>query len=69
MTKALSVQDFSATTDLYQVVANVSAMRVTPVNLWILIPLVVATLLPFVPIVLAILPLRELLALIAKLAM
>ena len=66
---ALSVQDFSATTDLYQVVANVSAMRVTPVNLWILIPLVVATLLPFVPIVLAILPLRELLALIAKLAM
>ena len=65
----LSVPDFSATTDLYQVVGNVAAMRLVPVNLWILVPLVIVTLLPFVPIVLAILPLRELLDLAAKLVL
>jgi hypothetical protein len=65
--EALSVQDFSATTDLYQVVSNVGAMRLLPFNVRMLIPLVVATLLPFVPIALAILPLKELLSLAAKL--
>jgi hypothetical protein len=63
----LSVPDFSATTDLYQVVGNVGAMRLIPVTVWVLIPLVLVTLLPFVPILLAILPLKELLNLAAKL--
>ena len=44
-------------------------MRLVPFNVWILVPLVVVTLLPFVPIVLAILPLRELLDLAAKLVL
>jgi len=67
--EVLSVPDFSATTDLYQVAANVRGMRPVPFSVWILIPLVVATLLPFVPIVLAILPLKDLLQLAMKLVL
>ena len=67
--EVLSAPDFSATTDLYQVAANVGAMRLVPFSVRILIPLVVATLLPFLPIVLAILPLKELLNMAAKLVL
>ena len=53
---ALSVQDFSATTDLYQVTEIVYSLRPIPVDLFSLIALVVATLLPFLGIVLLFMP-------------
>jgi len=52
----LEVPDFSATTDLYQVVANVYDMNTIPLDLKNLIPLIVATLLPFGPVVLMAVP-------------
>jgi hypothetical protein len=58
----LSVQDFSATTDLYQIVANVYAMRFVPVDLKSLMMLVGTTLLPFLPVALLATPLDVLLA-------
>jgi hypothetical protein len=54
---ALSVSDFSATTDLYSIVANVYAMRIVPLQLRNLILLIVVTLLPFLPIALLSVPL------------
>jgi hypothetical protein len=54
---ALEKPDFSATTDLYGVVANVHAIRFVPVDLKDVIPLVAAMLLPFVPVVLLAFPL------------
>jgi hypothetical protein len=54
---ALEKPDFSATTDLYSVAANVYAMRFVPVDLKDLIPLAVAMVLPFVPVVLLAVPL------------
>ena len=48
--------DFSATTDLYQVVSNVYAMRIIPVSLTELAILVLASFLPFVPVVLLTVP-------------
>ncbi|MCJ8158562.1 hypothetical protein [Sphingomonas sp. LaA6.9] len=45
----LSEPDFSAATDLYQVVSNVYAMRFVPVDVRSLIILLGATLAPFVP--------------------
>jgi hypothetical protein len=56
---ALEKPDFSATTDLYGVVANVHAIRFVPVDLKDLVPLAVALLLPFVPVVLLAFPLEE----------
>src|SRR5262249_10812167 len=53
----LEVPDFSATTDLYQVVANVYDMSTVPLDLKNMIPLVIATLLPFVPVALMAVPL------------
>jgi hypothetical protein len=53
----LEVPDFSATTDLYQVVANVHNMSTIPLDLSNLTPLVIATLLPFVPVALMAVPL------------
>lgn len=49
---ALDVPDFSATTDLYAIAANVYSMNVFPISLTNIAALVVATLLPFVPVVL-----------------
>jgi hypothetical protein len=63
----LEVPDFSATTDLYQVVTNVYEMGIVPLDLKNLIPLVTATLLPFVPVVLMAVPLDVLLQQFAKL--
>ena len=48
--EALGAPDFSATTDLYAVVANVYAMNVLPLSLRNLVVIVIATLLPFVPV-------------------
>jgi hypothetical protein len=53
---ALEASDFSATTDLYQVVANVYDMGVIPLDLRNLLLLIIATLLPFVPVLLMALP-------------
>jgi hypothetical protein len=53
----LEVSDFSATTDLYQVASNVYAMRVIPIDLRNLVLLMLATLLPFVPVALMGVPL------------
>lgn len=64
---ALSVPDFSATTDLYAIAANVREMQVVPVGLRPVLVLAVATLLPFVPVAAAILPVDRLLALVTQL--
>ncbi|MEI9991709.1 MAG: hypothetical protein WDM86_16915 [Rhizomicrobium sp.] len=50
--EALSVQDFSATTDLYSVTANAYAMNIVPVAWVSLILLACGALLPFLPAVL-----------------
>ncbi len=50
--QALEAPDFSAATDLSSVVTNVYQMRLVPMDLKSLGPLVVATLLPFVPVLL-----------------
>jgi len=49
---ALGVPDFSATTDLFSVVANVTDMRPIPIEIKDFLPLLVATFLPFLPIIL-----------------
>jgi hypothetical protein len=64
--EALSAPDFSATTDLYSIVANVRQMRFIPFDLRSVILLAIATLLPFTPIVFAILPLDELIKMLSK---
>jgi hypothetical protein len=56
---ALERPDFSATTDLYSIVANVHAIRFVPVDVKDLITLAVAMLIPFVPVVLLAFPLDE----------
>jgi hypothetical protein len=52
----LEAPDFSATTDLYQVVSNVYSMGVIPIDLRNLILLMLATLLPFAPVALIAVP-------------
>jgi len=52
----LERQDFSATTDLYQIVSNVFAMRLFPLDLTDLVIFACAMLLPFVPVVLLAVP-------------
>ena len=54
---ALNQPDFSSTTDLYQVVANIYAIDFTSVAMF-----GVALLLPFVPVTLLIVPLDKVLA-------
>jgi hypothetical protein len=52
----LQAPDFSATTDLYSIAANVYAMQIMPFELRSTAILVVATLLPVIPVLAAILP-------------
>lgn len=59
--EALQVQDFSATVDLYGVVSNVREMKTIPFDRASLIAVVLAVLLPFLAVVLTVLPLSELL--------
>jgi hypothetical protein len=59
--EALSVPDFSSTTDLYSIVANVYGMQILPFDLKNLILLVVASVLPFLPVALMSAPLDVLL--------
>jgi hypothetical protein len=63
----LEAPDFSTTTDLYGVVANVHAMAIIPLDLRDLAPLATATLLPFVPVALMAVPLDVLLQHLANL--
>jgi hypothetical protein len=67
--EALSVQDFSATTDLYSIAANVRAMRLTPFDLWAVLPLLGAALLPFLPLVFTVVSPKEILQFAAKLVL
>jgi hypothetical protein len=57
----LTVQDFSATTDLYSIVAGSRGIRWIPVGERELIRLALALLLPFIPVVLLIVPLSVIL--------
>jgi hypothetical protein len=65
--EALEAADFSAATHLYSIVANVYAMRSVPMEMRSVLPLVAATLLPFVPVLLLAAPLDPLLEDLAKL--
>lgn len=64
---ALDASDFSATTDLYQVVSNVHEMRILPFDLRGLLSLAVSTLLPFIPVVLMMIPIKQILQEAARL--
>lgn len=55
--RMLGVQDFSATTDLYQIVSNVYAIRFVPVGLKDVLALSASMLVPFVPVLLMTVPL------------
>ena len=57
---ALELPDFSATTDLYSVAANVRDINPFVLNLRIVVTLTVATLIPYVPLLFAVLPVEEL---------
>lgn len=65
--RALEVQHFSATTDLYQMVSNVYNVKGVPLDLQDLIALVVALLLPFLPVLLFEMPLNVILPDLMKL--
>jgi FtsH-binding integral membrane protein len=64
---ALDVQHFSATTDLYQVVSNVYQIKSVPLDLQDLVAVIVAVLLPFLPILLFEIPLNVILPDLVKL--
>jgi hypothetical protein len=65
---SLDVQDFSATTDLYSIVANVHEMREFPFTLRDLIgPIGVSAMLPFIPLALMAMPLDVILRGLVKL--
>ena len=63
---ALQAEDFSATTDLYQVVSKVYQARVLPFGLREVVFLIIAAFLPFVPVALSVVPLGEILKQAAK---
>ena len=64
---SLEVSDFSATTDLYSVVGNVYKMKDLPLPWSALNPIIVACAVPFIPVALMAVPLKELLLNLAKL--
>jgi hypothetical protein len=57
----LGQPDFSSTTDLYSVVSNIYQMRLIPIDITSLEILGIVMLLPFVPVVLLIVPVNEVL--------
>jgi hypothetical protein len=59
--KALGAEDFSATTDPYTITANVRSINVRVLDMKAVSPLVAATLLPYLPIVFAVMPLDDIL--------
>ena len=62
-THALQSPEFSATTDLYAIVTNANTVKGLPIDLQGVVPFVLATLLPFVPLALFEMPLVALLKL------
>jgi hypothetical protein len=64
---SLEVQDFSATVDLYQFVAYVYDMRLVPWDLKSALLLVLAAILPFIPVVLVAMPFDVILTKLASL--
>jgi len=54
--EALAVSDFSSTTDLYAIVANAYGVNILPLAVSDLVALVLAALLPFIPVVLLVFP-------------
>jgi hypothetical protein len=66
---ALSAQDFSATTDLFSIAANIQGMRMLPISVQQVAQLVIAGLLPFLPVVLVALPLKEILGFLRRLVL
>jgi hypothetical protein len=62
----LEKPDFSATIDLYSVVGNVQQIQLFPANFSAIRDLVVVTLLPFVPVALASVPLDTILTGLGK---
>lgn len=64
---ALDVQHFSATTDLYQLTANVYQIKGVPLDWQDLIAIIVAVLLPFLPVLLYEIPLDEIIPDLLKL--
>ena len=64
---ALDVQHFSATIDLYRVVSNVYQIKSVPLDLQDLVAVIVAVLVPFVPVLLYEIPLNVILPDLVKL--
>jgi hypothetical protein len=64
---SLEVPDFSATTDLYSIVANVHSATVIPFEWRALLGLAIATLIPFLPVVLMAIPLKVIIKELANL--
>ena len=64
---ALSASDFSATIDLYSVVAAVYTVRIVPVKARSLFKLVASTVIPFLPVLLTLVPAQDLVHFAAKL--
>lgn len=62
---ALAASDFSATADMFAVASNVRDINVVPVGLKDIITLVLATLIPFVPLVFLVMPLSAVIKRIA----
>jgi hypothetical protein len=63
---AMAVPDFSATTDLYSIAANVNQMQVVPASLPQIARLIVAVLLPFLPALVMTMPVKDILEHVAK---
>jgi hypothetical protein len=63
---SMGVPDFSGTTDLYSIASNVHAMNLTPLDLRTVASIVVAALLPYVPILLMTRQLSEILDFLMK---
>jgi hypothetical protein len=67
--EVLEVQDFSATTDLYSIVANVHGLRPLPIGVHDVASIVIATLVPAIPIALVIFPFDVILKEVIRLAL
>jgi len=67
--RAMGSPDFSATTDLYSITANVNQMQFVPVTLTQIGRLIVAAALPFLPVLATAMPLKDIFGHIAKLVL
>ena len=67
--RAMGSPDFSATTDLYSIAANVNQMQFVPVTLTQIGKLIVAAGLPFLPVLATAMPLKDIFGHIAKLVL